>query len=296
MQLITYGENKMKISTEIGTLSIRLGEHKAVELVGKAGFDCWDFTVTALCRYNMAKNQINDIEHPLRSKDYLKFVRELRKIGEDYGMTCNQSHAPLPSHPKEVRSYFKRALECTAVAGGKVCVIHPAYDWSDQKNAEMYMELLPFAKACGVKIATENMYNSISEHEVIFGAACCDHKRFPNLVNLVNDDYFVGCVDIGHAELKDLETSAVKIIKALGNKCQALHVHDNDSIHDQHALPFTEKVDFYAIMRALKEINYQGELTMEAISFLYNKENSTLEGVKKLYSVAKQLADYFDSL
>lgn len=54
---------------------------------------------------------------------------------------------------------MKRAIECTAEAGGKICIIHPDNDKSAEENAEMYFDLLPFAKECGVKIATENMWN-----------------------------------------------------------------------------------------------------------------------------------------
>ena len=35
----------MKISTEIESISKHVGEHKAVELCAKAGFDGWDFTM-----------------------------------------------------------------------------------------------------------------------------------------------------------------------------------------------------------------------------------------------------------
>ena len=41
----------MKISTEIESISKHVGEHKAVELCAKAGFDGWDFTMFDMCRY-----------------------------------------------------------------------------------------------------------------------------------------------------------------------------------------------------------------------------------------------------
>ena len=42
----------MKISTEIGSASKIVGEKKAVELVAKAGFDAWDFSMFNMCRYD----------------------------------------------------------------------------------------------------------------------------------------------------------------------------------------------------------------------------------------------------
>lgn len=53
----------------------------------------------------------------------------------------------------------KLAIECTAEAGGEICVVHPMNDAALEENAEMYAMPLPFAREHGVKIATENMYN-----------------------------------------------------------------------------------------------------------------------------------------
>ena len=39
----------MKISTEINSTALRFGEEKAVELVGKAGFDAWDLSMFPMC-------------------------------------------------------------------------------------------------------------------------------------------------------------------------------------------------------------------------------------------------------
>ena len=57
-------------------------------------------------------------------------------------------------------------------------------------------------------------------------------------------------------------------IRGLGKKrLQALHVHDTDGYRDLHTLPFTSGNDFRLIMRLLREIGYEGDLTFEADSF-----------------------------
>ena len=111
-----------------------------------------------MCRINWQTREEIQSDHPLKGKDYLAFARKLKNIGLDYGMICNQSHAPFPVYAPCVCTYLKRAIECTAEAGGEICVIHPDNYKSAEENAEMYLELLPFAKQCGVKIATENMW------------------------------------------------------------------------------------------------------------------------------------------
>ena len=74
----------MKISTEIGSFAKIIGEKRAVEQVAKAGFDGWDFSMFRM------KDSPDTQGHPLLSAGYRDFARELRKIGEDNGILCNQ--------------------------------------------------------------------------------------------------------------------------------------------------------------------------------------------------------------
>ena len=86
----------MKISTEIASVAKLIGEEKTVEYVAKAGFDAWDLSLFDLGRYDWGKQCLMQTDHPLTGPNYLAFVRQLRRIGEDNGIHCNQSHAPFP--------------------------------------------------------------------------------------------------------------------------------------------------------------------------------------------------------
>ncbi len=290
----------MKISTEIGSAAYFVGEEKAIEYIARAGFDAWDFTMFDMCLYDWNTNKIiNENNHPLAGNDYLKFARRLKQVGLDNGIICNQSHAPMPTTNIEVRSYLKRAIECTAEAGGEICVIHPHHDYSPHDNAELYLELLPFAKDCGVKIATENMCNWDDVKEIAYPAACYSPENFKAHLDAVDDDFFVACVDVGHAELKGLNTSASRMIRYLGDKVQAIHIHDNDKRHDMHRLPYTMSIEFEPILKALKDIAYKGYLTMESdrhIRFGPFTAENVYRGVEDFAAVAKKMRDYFESL
>ena len=135
----------MKISTEIASIANIVGMEKSVELCAKAGFDGWDFSMFDVNQIDMSRD--------------IALARELKKIGLDNGIVCNQSHAPFPVDQPAVRSYLMRSIECTAEAGGEICVVHPDNNKTAEENAEMYAELLPFARSHGVKIAIENMWN-----------------------------------------------------------------------------------------------------------------------------------------
>lgn len=286
----------MKISSEINSAAKIVGEEKAVELLGKAGFDCWDFSMFEMCRWDWKNKCAFDKPHPLNGNNYLAFARELRRIGEAYGMECNQSHAPFPTDKPPIRAYLKRAIECTAEAGGKICVIHPANDLTAEQNAEVYFELLPFAKDHGVKIATENMWNWPKGQEQATRAACSYHDDFVAHLDAVNDDFFVACLDIGHAEMRGLETSAPQMIRAIGNRLAALHIHDNDRWHDLHQIPFAGSVDWEEIIKALREIDYKGEFTLEADTYLqaFDADNIFV-GINDLANSVRRLADMFEA-
>lgn len=285
----------MKISTEIGSASLLIGEEKAIEYVAKAGFDAWDFSMFEMCKYDWGRDVVLDTNHPLASANYLAFARKLKQIGLDYGIECNQSHAPFPTSNVQIQSYLKRAIECTAEAGGEICIIHPDNNKSAQENAELFLELLPFAKECDVKIATENMWNWDEKGEGSCFAACATSESFLEHLHAVNDDFFVACLDIGHAEMKGSGSGAVNMIRALAPHLAALHIHDNDRILDSHQIPFSMKIDFDAVVRALKEVNYQGYLTLEADRYLqqYTKEH-VFDGIKELAASARRLAEMFE--
>ncbi len=285
----------MKISTETASIAKLVGEQKGVELIAKAGFDAFDFSICDAFPYHWGERKIISTTSPLCSNNALAYCRKLKQIAEDNGIVCNQSHAPFPVCDKEVYSTIPFALECTAEAGGKICIVHPDNDKTAEENAEMYFELLPIAKSFGVKIATENMWNWDHSVDHARPAACSDAKSFLEHLNAVNDEYLVACLDIGHAEMKGLDTNSVDMINALGDKLQALHIHDNDMWHDTHQIPYSMQIDFDKIAKALKGINYSGYFTLEAISYLNAfTPDTAMQGLKDLLESAKKLVKTYE--
>ena len=287
----------MKLSTEIGSAVKIVGYEKAIALCGQAGFDAWDLSMFSVFSFDWQTRRATLTDHPFGGPDYLRYARELRRIGEDHGMVCNQSHAPFPVDCPQIRDFLKRAIECTAEAGGRICVIHPDNNKSAEENAQMYWKLLPFAHDCGVKIATENMWNWDDVKDVSSFAACATGEDFCRHIDVVNDPYFVACLDIGHAQMKGSGTGAVNMIHDLGPRLQALHVHDNDLWHDCHQIPFSMNVDFPAVIRALKDVGYAGDMTLEADGYLhaYTADN-ILEGMKNLAASGRKLIRLYESL
>ena len=286
----------LKISTELHMLTKLVGEEKAIRMLAEAGFDCYDLSLFSMAPTDWKAKTVIKGDHPLQGDDYRAFVENLRRVADECGIECNQSHAPFPSHFEGIFEYLERAIECTAIAGGKICVIHPVNNDDAETNAELYRRLLPTAKRFGVKIATENMWNWNYETNEAAPAACSHHDDFVAHVDAVNDPYLVACVDIGHAEMRGLNTDSYTMIKALGNRVQALHLHDNDKHRDSHALPFTMDIDFDSVARALAEIDYQGEITLEPDRALDGVAIEDLPAaLKKLADSARRIAEMVEA-
>ena len=71
----------MKISTEINSTARYVGEEKAIEYIAAAGFDAWDFSMFAMCRYDWGKDIIlqRHIPHLLRALFEKLFRKSLRR-------------------------------------------------------------------------------------------------------------------------------------------------------------------------------------------------------------------------
>ena len=169
---------------------------------------------------------------------------------------------------------------------------------TDKISDKIYDEAIEYAKECGVKIATENMWNWTRANglDQAASAACSDPASFNAHLDAVNDDFLVACLDIGHAEMKGLGTSAPEMIRALGSRLQALHIHDNDRWKDLHRIPFAGSIDWAEVIKALKEVDYKGEFTLEADTYLhaFNAENIEV-GIKNLADSARALVDMLEA-
>lgn len=249
----------MLISTEINSFR-RFGTDKEViKMLKESGFDAYDFSM-----YSGAGIEL------LKADDYIERAKDLRAFADSIGIPCNQTHAPFATARKGNEEYNKkmspqivRALEISAILGAKICVVHPCNDYTPEENAVMYKPFEEVAKKVGVKIATENMWNWASGSPTATPAACSDHGNFKAHMELLNREVFVACVDIGHAEMAGLNTSAAQMIETLGDDVQCIHLHDVDGVHDNHSLPFNQAIDYVPVIEALRKISYKGDITLE---------------------------------
>ena len=79
---------------------------------------------------------------------------------------------------------------------------------------------------------------------------------------LNNPEIFTVCLDLGHVAICAREPDdAIRTVG--GARMGVIHVHDVDYKNDLHTLPGLAKVDFEKCCRALAEVDYQGDFTLE---------------------------------
>ena len=254
----------MKLVAHTEAVSPRLGDEAAVRIICETGYDGIDYSMFFM----------DEDDNILEKEGFRKHVKTLRNMAAVYGVTFEQAHAPFPSmregnseYNKKLDYKLKRALEVAGMLDAKICVVHPVQFSTDQKarNIELYKNLEPYARDFGVKIALENMWGWDTDH--IVPNVCSVASEFNDYFDSLESDAFTCCLDLGHCGL--VGEDAASMIREMGNKrLGALHVHDNDNLHDSHTLPYLMKMDWDSILKALGEIDYKGHFTYEAANFV----------------------------
>lgn len=259
------------------------GDKESCRMIKDAGFDALDYSM-----FRMTSD-----ECPLCGNDYKAYVRELKDYTDSLGISFVQGHAPFPSYratdpaySATIKERILRSIEISGMLGISHLVVHPiapsvlAGEDCKEFNMAFYRSLLPQAKEYNVKICLENMWGRDTKRNYIVPNVCSFASEFADFLDTLDSEYFVACLDLGHCGL--IGEDADQAIRILGHdRLQALHVHDNNHLADQHILPFYGKMDWNAILTALREINYQGNFTYEADCFL-----TPLPHDKELFSAA----------
>ena len=282
----------MILSTQTDYLGRKFGIEKAIDIIADAGFDAIDLSL-----FDM-KNE----DSVFCQENYVELAKKLKLQAQSRGLYFNQAHAPFPcsknddDYNKMIYSRILQSIEIAGIAQVKCIVIHPMHHLPYIENAEQlkemnmdfYRSLAPYAKAAGVKIALENMWQRNPETKEIIVSACSRTKEFADWIDTLNDDCFTACLDLGHCGLYGFD--AAETINGLGNRLGALHIHDNDYQSDSHTAPYLGKMHWDTICEALAKIEYKGDLTLEADNFFnYFPEELASSASKFMHDIGRNL-------
>ncbi len=150
----------MLLSANMIRLHDTYGIKNMFDILAKAGFEGIDFN--------------NDVAEYCTTEHDAEFYRELGEYAKSRGIAICQAHAPFPSSYKDDEEKSAKRFEeivqgikNAAYLGAPMIVVHPCthLDYSLEGNPEIlfdynlnfYKKLIPVARECGIKIASENI-------------------------------------------------------------------------------------------------------------------------------------------
>ena len=263
---------------------MRFGIKRSVEIIMDAGFPAIDITMHSPATFFL-------------EDDYRQTARELREMTDARGVVFNQAHAPFgggyDNYTQNLVPTFPRAFEFASLCGIKNVIVHPLqrgryYGHAEElfeMNMEFYTGLAPLAKENGIKIAIENMWQRNPQSKYICDDVCADPVELARYYDTLNDpEAFTVCLDLGHVAICGREPEDA--IRTLGSRIGALHVHDVDYISDLHTLPGIGKVNWKEVCRALADVDYKGEITLEADYFMKNMDDELIPMAERMLEVS----------
>ena len=245
------------------------GDVEALKKLRAAGFDTIDFSF-------VFQNQKDFILH---DPNWEKRIEEVGLAAEDLGITFNQCHFPYVEMRKPIfkqEGYAEMFFEVTRraiIAAGMLKIPHgvthpqsfPEVNHERkacfERNLEIFDAFIELGVKCGVRTAIENMPPMLDgSFPLRYGM---HYDDVIELVDSYNAPEWVGvCWDTGHANLARLDQT--RGLHAVGSRLIALHLNDNcGDKNDEHLLPGIGTVDWQAVIQALVDIDYQGDLTYE---------------------------------
>ena len=232
------------------------------DAIKKSGYDSIDFQEFA--------NIYTDF-FTLPEEEFIEEVKAQRAKIESYGLKVHQAHAPWvwdaprDRTPEEREMWLlamKKALKGVSALGADLMVVHALcpYDDRDENsdevialNEQFIADVADFAATYGITVCLENL--PFKKHPVSSVEAVCD------IVDKLNRDNLKICLDTGHAAIFDPDVAAA--VRYIGNRLATLHIHDNMGASDSHLVPGDGIIDWDAFAKALKDIGYNGVISLE---------------------------------
>ena len=144
-----------------------------------------------------------------------------------------------------------------------------------ERGLSRYLRAAEAAEKYGVYLALEN-------------SVYPEYVRY--LLDSIDSAHVGFCWDSGH---ENAFSHGENFLDAYADRLLAMHLHDNDGIHDLHGMPFTGTVDWDAAVRGLRRAPlFSRMLTLECGIGEYGLSDgfsAALESAKRLYALATEV-------
>ena len=204
-------------------------------------------------------------------EEYEAMILAEKALADEAGVTIHQVHGhwryPPHDETEELREqraeWMRRSIRLTSKIGCKNWVIHMLMPYgpndagfNDEEflkiNLDFFRRLLPCAKENGVTICLENMPMPKLTYSTT--------AKTLEIIHMIDDENFKLCLDTGHEAIFANVGDAVRLA---GKDLRVFHIHDNSGKRDDHWFPGMGVIDWKDFMAAIKEIEYDGVMSLE---------------------------------
>jgi sugar phosphate isomerase/epimerase len=282
----------MKIGIESGAYVGRYGWDKGLEKMREHGFEAIDDQTFA--------NTDNNALFTATETEFEKMLTERRRKYEANGIEVYQVHGPwrypirdfTKADREERLEKMERSIRGCAILGCPNMVIHNLMPYGPRDlsrevvvaiNEEAMSRLAEVGREYGVVVNMENM-PFLHQHL----ATCADLLAF---VKHMDTPWIRMCMDTGHVAVQ--KQSPADCVRLVGKEyLRTLHVHDNDGKRDMHWNPHKGVIDWTAFGEALREIGFEGVLSLETAAVLTAdmSETERENAERELAQIALRLA------
>lgn len=201
-------------------------------------------------------------------------VKKLSKLLEKFRLSVSSLHTPfyrnfdelyakntfsIASPDEQVRKIaideISISFKVASDLGASYSVVH-AGDKGDKADKEhknklfsSLEKLISLANQLKINIALENVIGDLSSA-----------TQLKSIISTFSSPNLYACIDTGHAFInKELPNC----INTLSSLLKTTHIHDNNGEKDDHLFPFLGKIEWRPIVKAFKEIKYDGYWVLE---------------------------------
>ncbi|MCS7464216.1 sugar phosphate isomerase/epimerase [Paenibacillus doosanensis] len=255
----------MNISTSLNGFGTDF--ERAIPACKAAGFEALDFNYWDHQKDVMAKT----------AEEEEAWAHRIRDLADRNGLPFTQMHGPvhgglfhdmvLGLTPETFLQLAERSIRTASILGIPWVVFHgsgisgtESYREVTEYNVQFFRRLFPVMERTGVGIALENFYDRAPRPHAARRKYCAALDELVELVDALDHPLVGACLDTGHAHEQGIHPSEYV---QLGKRLKATHINDNDGLSDQHLLPFQGSIDWTAAMKALRKMEYEGDLTYE---------------------------------
>lgn len=232
-------------------------------------------------------------------EDYTKALREELDRQE---MKCGQTHLICYDIYKlseiideETERAINNGIVLSLILGSPWAIYHPRTSLTtnfDSKaalydNREALKPLLETGEKYDVGVCVENI--PIFPDCPRFRWFSSDPDDLCELVDSFNSDKICVCWDTGHANLMSFDQP--KVIRQTGKRIKTTHISSNYKERDCHILPVFGYIDMDKIMKAFKDIGYEGDINLEVTNVMYRLREAYYKFCYEACTILKEMFD-----